>query len=130
MRNPGACGVKVTCTEHEEFAAIVPVQPVPIEKSRPGVPCVTTWTEAFVTVATGVKVNCFVMLHGDWPIPPCGQTLALPKLLGAKLALTLSPAFMVTVQVALVPDEAHAPPQPTNEDPAAGIAVSVTWVPL
>jgi hypothetical protein len=37
---------------------------------------------------------------------------------------------MVTLQVALVPELAHAPPHPVNDDPAAGVAVSVTEVPV
>jgi hypothetical protein len=37
---------------------------------------------------------------------------------------------MVTLQVALVPEPAHAPPHPVNVEPAAGVAVSVTEAPV
>src|SRR5258708_9206868 len=44
-----------------------------------------------------------------------------------KVAVTVCVAFMVTEQVS-VPE--HAPPQPAKVEPPAGVAVSVTTVPL
>jgi hypothetical protein len=44
-----------------------------------------------------------------------------------KEAVTLRAAVIVTVQVVVVPE--HAPPQPENEAPDPGMAVSVTLVP-
>src|ERR1700685_2911690 len=130
MRNPGACGLNVTGMEQEAFARIVPEQPGPIPKSRPGVPCVTPSTVAFVTVAVAVKVTCCVLLPGDWPTPPDGQTLTLPKFRCTKLAVTFSAEFMVTMHVELVPELAQAPPQPRNVEVPVGFAVSVTVNPL
>jgi hypothetical protein len=43
-----------------------------------------------------------------------------------KLAVTVTAAVIVNAQVVLVP--LQAPPQPRNEAPAAGVAVSVTFV--
>jgi hypothetical protein len=43
-----------------------------------------------------------------------------------KVAVTARSAVICRVQVAPV----HAPAQPANVDPPAGVAVSVTWVPL
>jgi hypothetical protein len=53
MRSPGASGVKLTFTVHENPSAIVPVHvpPVPSEKSRPLMPCVTTCVAPIVVVA-------------------------------------------------------------------------------
>ena len=48
--------------------------------------------------------------------------------LGAKLAVTLRDAVIASVQVRLVP--VQAPLQPVKADPEAGLAVSVTLVPL
>jgi hypothetical protein len=56
------------------------------------------------------------------------QTLTLPKDCCEKLAETFAAEFIVTVHVGFVPE--HAPPQPRNVDPAAGLADSVTEVPL
>ena len=44
-------------------------------------------------------------------------------------AETWSSPLSVTLQVGLVPAEAHAAPQPANRDPGAGVAVSVITVP-
>ena len=43
-----------------------------------------------------------------------------------KVAVAEVAAVMVTVQVVAVP--LHAPPQPPNEKPEAGVAVRMTWV--
>jgi hypothetical protein len=77
-----------------------------------------------------LKVTGKVALHGVGPAP-AGQTFALPKFPGAKFALTFCAWLMVTTHVGTVPALAHAPPpQPTNVDPEAAPAVSVTWAPL
>ena len=47
---------------------------------------------------------------------------------GAKFAVTLRAAVMARVQVVAVP--VQAPLQPVKAEPAAGVAVSVTFVPL
>jgi hypothetical protein len=47
--------------------------------------------------------------------------------MGLKIALTDFAAFIVTEQVFAVP--VQAPLQPPKNDPAAGVAVSVTTVP-
>jgi hypothetical protein len=70
-----------------------------------------------------------VLLHGAGPDPP-GQTSAVAKFPGAKLALTFSAEFMVTVQVGFDAELAHAPPQLTNVDPPLAFAVSVTCAPF
>jgi hypothetical protein len=54
------------------------------------------------------------------------MTMAL-VLMGVNSAVTPLAASMVTVQVADVP--LHAPPQPANALPAAGVAVRVTLLP-
>ena len=48
-------------------------------------------------------------------------------MIGENVAVTFAAAFMVTVHVD-VPEQ--APLHPPNVDPAAGVAVSVTTVPL
>src|SRR5580658_5367264 len=112
-------------------AVIVPPHVVlPSVKSRPPVPCVTTWTTAFDTVAVAVKVTCCEVLQGGCPTPPNVQTLMLPKLGWPKFAVTLCAALIVTMHVALVPEPAQAPPQPRNDAPPPGVAVSVTAAPL
>jgi hypothetical protein len=60
-----------------------------------------------------------------WPLPffvtvSCRWTRA-------KVAVTVGSPLMVSVQVALVPEQ--APPQPVKLEPASGAAVSVTLVP-
>jgi len=47
---------------------------------------------------------------------------------GAKMAVTDLAAFIVTVQVA--PETVSHPLQPVKRDPATGLAVRVTGVPL
>ena len=46
---------------------------------------------------------------------------------GVKVAVTVVAALMLTVQA---PVPVHAPVQPLKVEPAAGVAVSVTTVPL
>ena len=48
---------------------------------------------------------------------------------GANFAVANVLASIGTSQVGLVPAPAHAPPQPANVEPGAGVAVSVTGVP-
>ena len=66
-------GAKVTLTVQELPAEMAPVQvlPLPCWKSRPGAPCVTTWTEPMVVVDAMVKVTGIVLLHGDGVLCPC-----------------------------------------------------------
>jgi hypothetical protein len=47
---------------------------------------------------------------------------------GAKLAVTLRVALMVTGQVFVVPLALQSPPQPVNFAPFVGVAVNVTCV--
>ena len=56
------------------------------------------------------------------------QTLTLPKDCCEKLADTFIAEVIETVHVGVVPE--HAPPQPRNVDPAAGLADSVTLEPV
>jgi hypothetical protein len=79
-----------------------------------------------------VKLNVTgnVLLHGAGIPDPAGQTLVLAKFCRAKFALTLIGPVMVKLHVVLVPEAAHAPPQPVNADPVAAPAVSVTFCPL
>src|ERR1700739_821231 len=130
MRNPGASGVKLTFTLQEMPAEMAPLQvpPLPSVKSRPSTPCVTTWMAPMVVFAARLKVTARLLPVHPAGLPP-GQTLQTPKFSNEKLAVTFSAAFMVTPQVELVPELAHAPPQPRNADPAEAVAVSVT-VPL
>ena len=60
---------------------------------------------------------------------PCTMTLSAncPAATGEKLAVTVVAAFITTTQVP-VPEQ-PAPLQPANWNPAAGVAVSVTFVP-
>jgi hypothetical protein len=99
MRNPGARGVKLTVAVQELPPRTSPVQVLPPSvKSRPGAPCVTTWTEAPVTVDVGVKVTWKLLVHPEG-FPP-EQTLAVAKFAwGAKLALTFSAWLIVTTQI-------------------------------
>ena len=57
---------------------------------------------------------------------PPAQTATVPRFCRLKLAVTLVIAVRVTLQVGLAPEDAQAPPQPTNTDPAVGVSVNVT----
>ena len=57
-----------------------------------------------------------------------GLSVKLPETLAEKLAVTERATLMVTEQEAAVP--VHAPVQPLKVEPAAGVAVNVTAVPL
>jgi hypothetical protein len=61
---------------------------------------------------------------------PLAALMVRPKLVvaGAKFAVTLRAAVMASVQVVAVP--VQAPLQPVKAEPAVGVAVSVTLVPL
>ena len=59
----------------------------------------------------------------DSETEPAGQAMRL------KAAVALLAAFIVSVQVVLVPKEAQSPPQPANEEPALAEAVSTTLEP-
>ncbi len=48
----------------------------------------------------------------------------------AKLAVHVLLAVIVMVHVVFVPQEAQSPPHPTKTEPASGVAVSVTVLPL
>src|SRR6202042_1875660 len=92
MRNPGACGVKVTFTVQMPVDGMAPVQ-VPglaSEKSSPVVPWVTKLTEPIVVFAGMLKVTGRVLLQGAGVVAPDGQTLTLPKLCGVKAQLRMS----------------------------------------
>ena len=71
-----------------------------------------------------------LLLHGAGVLAPDGQTLTLPKLCGAKLAVAFSTETTDTLHVGLVPEAAHAPPQPRNVEVPVAAAVSVTGDPL
>ena len=58
--------------------------------------------------------------------PPCADLACCKFYL--KFAVTAVSLVMVTEQV--VESPVHAPPQPTHGDPAAGVALSVTTVPV
>jgi hypothetical protein len=62
------------------------------------------------------------------PAPAPALLRVSEKLCSAKVAVTVCAAFIVTVQVLVVP--VQPPLQPVKVDPAAGVAVSVTAVPL
>jgi len=62
------------------------------------------------------------------PLPPTVTCSVSFCTTAAKLAPTLSAAFIVTVQVGALPE--HAPVQPTKVLPDAGAADNVTAVPL
>jgi hypothetical protein len=68
------------------------------------------------------------LLHGAGEVCPVAQTLTLPKDCCEKLADTFIAEVIETVHVGVVPE--HAPPQPRNVDPAAGLADSVTLEPV
>jgi hypothetical protein len=125
--------VKVTVTLQELPAEKVLIQdPLLLtEKSSPVAPWVRAWIPLTAVVPVKLKVTENVSLHGAGPVAAAGQTLAVAKTPGAKLALTFNAPFMVTVQVGLVPAVAQAPPPHlTKVDPAAAFAVRVTWAPL
>lgn len=68
------------------------------------------------------------------PVPPTLTDGVAPRVIAwlarvlLKLAVTLLAAVIVSVQMVAVP--VHAPPQPVKLLPVAGVAVSVTAVPL
>ena len=90
-------------------------------------PCVTTLIEETVALVGTFSDTANVLAMHPAATPPA-QVLTLPKYSTEKFAITFCGWLMVTVQVGLVPE--HAPPQPVNVEPADGIAVSITWVPL
>src|SRR5205807_7739400 len=61
-------------------------------------------------------------------LPPGLPTIETERLtvVAVKLAETLVPPFIVTTQL---PEPLHAPPQPANFEPLAGVALNVTCVP-
>ena len=72
-------------------------------------------------------------MHGLASLPETAEThvwLAGVPTDKAKVTAALSAALMVTLQVELVPLPLQAPPQALITQPAAGVAVSVTPVPL
>jgi hypothetical protein len=75
---------------------------------------------ALQLIPSGLPVTC--------PAPvPASATVKVTGGIGVKVAVTLSTAFIVTVQV---PVAGHpAPLQPENIEPFAGVAVSVTCDP-
>ena len=83
-----------------------------------------------VVVLAMLKVSARLLLHGAGVVCPAGQTFTLPKFGCEKLAVTFVAPLTTTLHVKVAPELEHAPPQPKNVDPAAGVAASVTRVPL
>lgn len=91
---------RVTCVPDGKLELQVPGQVIPVG--------------ALVTVPVPVPALLTVNVGGAWT--------------SVKVAVTLWLELSVTVQVGLVP--LHAPPQLVKDSFAAGVAVSVTCVPL
>src|SRR5947209_2953042 len=112
--------------------APVPEQPPPLQpvKVEPAAGVAVSVT-AVPLVKLAEQVAPQVMPAGELvtvPLPvPAGATVRV-KVCGVKLAVTVVAAESVTVQVP-VPEQ-PPPLQPVKVEPAAGVAVSVTTVPL
>src|ERR1700685_4407180 len=96
------------------------VPPLACAKSRPVIPCVTTWTAPIVVLVGILNVTARVLLHGGGEVCPAAQTLTPPKAC-EKLAVTFIAELIETLHVGLVPE--HAPPQPRNVEVPVGVAV-------
>ena len=78
-------------------------------------------------VTPAVEVQLIEPVPVTVPVPVPAPATEIGKVVGVKLALTEFAVLMVTVH-APVPEQ--APPQPENAEPAAGVGVKVTEVPL
>ena len=61
------------------------------------------------------------------PVPPPARTTVRRCVVVVNVAVTLVGAVIVSTQV---PVPVHAPLQPANDEPTAGVAVKVTTVPV
>ncbi len=125
-------GANVAVTVKAEFTATVQV-PVPVQappqpvKTDPALArAVRSTLVPEVKVAEQVAPQLIPAgLLVTVPEPaPCGVTVS--ENCGLKVAVTFWAELMVTLQ-APVPE--HAPPQPLNTEPAAGVAARLTTVP-
>src|SRR5215831_3319694 len=129
------CSVKVAVTDCAALMVVVqvpvPVHPPPLQPEN---------VEPAAGVA--VKVTAVPLANGaEQVVPqemPVGMLVTVPepapalltvseKLCSVNVAVTEAAAFMVTVQV---PVPVQPPLQPENVEPAAGVAVRVTAVPV
>ena len=120
-------------------ALIVTVQmPVPVHAplQPPKVEPAAGVAVRVIGVPLSYTAEQFAAVSGQSKRPALEDTLPRPvpalatvrmNVCGLKVAVTDRAALMVTVQM---PVPVHAPPQPPKVEPAAGVAVRVTGVPL
>jgi hypothetical protein len=105
-----------------------PLQPVNVEPAAGvavRVTAVPLANGAVQVVPQLIPVGALVMV----PVPAPVLLRVSEKVWSANVAVTVCAAFMVTVHVVPVPVQ-PPPLQPVNVEPAAGVAVRVTAVPL
>ena len=122
-----ACAA-LTVTVQVPVPAQLPLQPLNVEPA-PGV-AVSVTPVPLANAAEHVTPQ--TMPAGELvtvPVPVPAALTVSAKVCGLKVAVTDVAELTVTVQVPLLPE--HPPPlHPVNVDPAAGVAVSVTTVPV
>ncbi len=130
--------VNVATTDSVLFT--VRMQTSPIVESHPAND--TLLFAPGVAVITSTVPSSYLVQFAPQLVPPLGITVSVPcaapvpasvivtlRCSFAKFAFAVSAWLIVTVHIAFVVAEAHAPPQPTNVLPAIAVAVSVTMEP-
>src|SRR5262245_15021462 len=141
---PGPAPARVTVSAKDcppkfaviDAAALIVTVQVPVPEHPPPDQPVNVAPAAGVAVSVTAVPLLKVAEHVAPQLMPAGALVTVPDPAGmtvsakdctAKVAVTELAAFIVTVHV---PVPVHAPLQPVNVAPAAGVAVSVTAVPL
>ena len=125
-----ACAAPIVTVQVAVVPVHAPLQPVKLEPALAATVKVTFefWLKfALQVVPQSIPAGALVIV----PVPVPDLVTVNCTGMALKVAVTVFAAFMVTVQVVVVP--VHAPVQPSKAEPAAGAAVNVTlafWLKL